>query len=160
MTTEQLADMTPAEKCCGDVKDRLRAELEAAKAARDNVLWNLAGCGTIAENGPQAISEEESRPALLAVNKLAKEHERVLTELEAAKSRLRLFNAPCADVADLYEEEEELMTDEQKAIRNAAFEEAAVKIHESNACVGTCPSIRACKDWYAAYVRELKKEGE
>jgi hypothetical protein len=72
-------------------------------------------------------------------------------ELEAAKARLRLFDAPCADVADLYEEEEEPMTDDQKDIRNAAIEEAAKR----------CDLIRPGGDYCAERIRELKtKEAE
>ena len=50
----------------------LETELVAAKAEIENLIWNLAGCSTIAHSGkPTDYSHELARPALHDVNRLA-----------------------------------------------------------------------------------------
>jgi hypothetical protein len=70
--------------------DRLReleTELAAAKAEIENLIWNLAGCSTIAQSGkPTDYSHELARPALHDVNRLAARAEKAEAEcLEQAR---------------------------------------------------------------------------
>lgn len=62
--------------------EKAEAELAAANVEIENLIWNLAGCSTIAESGkPTDYSHELARPALHDVNKLAARAEKAEAEL-------------------------------------------------------------------------------
>lgn len=71
--------------------------LEAAERERDEALrevealvWNLAGCGTIAESGkPQDFNRAMARPALLSVNDMAVRLQAAERELAALRASVR-----------------------------------------------------------------------
>lgn len=67
----------------------LETELVAAKAEIENLIWNLAGCSTIAHSGkPTDYSHELARPALHDVNRLAARAEKAKAENAVLLKRL------------------------------------------------------------------------
>ena len=66
----------------------LETELAAAKAEIENLVWNLAGCSTIAQSGkPTDYSHELARPALHDVNRLAARAEKAEDETLVWRNR-------------------------------------------------------------------------
>jgi hypothetical protein len=64
-TETELAAMTAR-------AEKAEAKLAEAKVEIENLIWNLAGCSTIAQSGkPTDYSHELARPALHDVNRLA-----------------------------------------------------------------------------------------
>ena len=63
--------------------DALKAEVERLRASVDRLLWNLAGCSTIAcSKTPTEFNREWAKPALHEVNELAKEYQDLKAEVE------------------------------------------------------------------------------
>ena len=64
-------------------RDALKAEVERLRAGVDRLLWNLAGCSTIAcSKTPTEFNREWAKPALHEVNELAKEYQCLKAEVE------------------------------------------------------------------------------
>jgi len=67
--------------------ERAEAELATSKSEIENLVWNLAGCSTIAQSGkPTDYSHELARPALHDVNRLAARAEKAEAECVRLKS--------------------------------------------------------------------------
>lgn len=76
-------------------RDEARKEIEA-------LVWNLAGCGTIAESGrPQKFNRDMARPALVSVSDMAAKLQTAERELEALRAAVRyLDDRGAIDVQD------------------------------------------------------------
>ncbi len=83
--------------------DDLERELAEAKTEIENLVWNLAGCDTLAMGyaKPGDFSKELARPALYSVSKLATDRNRLMELVKAQDEYAVLLTAELNDVVPL-----------------------------------------------------------
>lgn len=158
LETELVAMTARAEKA--------ENKLAASKAEIENLIWNLAGCSTIAHSGkPTDYSHELARPALHDVNKLAARAEKAEERLEWLERFLQAGGTSISTVSPYTLEDHPDDTDEtqfnlpfQIGISVEMENRGCYKwVEFSNGAKGIGPAIDAAKIKYAEWQNQMHK---
>ena len=146
--------------------EKAEAELAEAKTEIENLVWNLAGCSTIAQSGkPTDYSHELARPALHDVNKLAARAEKAEERLKWLERFLQAGGTSINTASYYTVENHPDDTDEthfnfpfQIGISVETEDRGCYEwVEFSNGAKGICPAIDAAKIKYSEWRNQIHK---